>query len=96
MPKPSEENNEVVASPKHDRRQRRDFTDESKERILCELDACSERGQVGALLRRERLYGSQISDWRKQLEHGGRKGGKPNDRDPSRVRTLRTSRSSSS
>ena len=72
MPKPSDENNEVVASPKHDRRQRRDFTDEYKERILRELDACSERGQVGALLRREGLYSSQISDWRKQLEQGGR------------------------
>lgn len=74
MPKPSDENNEVVASPKHDRRQRRDFTDEYKERILRELDACSERGQVGALLRREGLYSSQISDWRKQLEQGGREG----------------------
>jgi transposase-like protein len=72
VPKPSDENNEVVASPKHDRRQRRDFTDEYKERILRELDACSERGQVGALLRREGLYSSQISDWRKQLEQGGR------------------------
>jgi transposase-like protein len=74
VPKPSDENNEVVASPKHDRRQRRDFTDEYKERILRELDACSERGQVGALLRREGLYSSQISDWRKQLEQGGREG----------------------
>ena len=74
MPKPSDENNEVVASPKHDRRQRRNFTDEYKERILRELDACSARGQVGALLRREGLYSSQISDWREQLEQGGRDG----------------------
>jgi hypothetical protein len=39
----------VVASPKHDRRQRRDFTTEYKERIVREIDACSVRGQVGAL-----------------------------------------------
>ena len=74
MPKPSDENNEVVASPKHDRRQRRDFTTEYKERIVREIEACSVRGQVGALLRREGLYSSQISDWRKQLEQSGREG----------------------
>jgi transposase len=74
VPKPRDENNEVVASPEHDRRHRRNFTTEYKERILRELDACTERGQVGALLRREGLYSSQISDWRDQLEQGGRDG----------------------
>ena len=74
MPKLRDESSEVVASPEHDRRQRRRFTTEYKERILREIDACTERGQVGALLRREGLYSSQVSDWREQLEQSGRVG----------------------
>ncbi len=74
MPKPRDENNEVVASPKHDRRHRRNFTTEYKERILREIDACTARGQIGELLRREGLYSSQVSDWRDQLAQGGRDG----------------------
>ena len=77
MPKPRDENNEVVASPEHDRRQRRDFTTEFKERILREVDACSERGAIGAILRREGLYSSQLSDWRAQLMQEGRAGPEP-------------------
>lgn len=77
MPKPRDENNEVVASPEHDRRQRRNFTTEYKERILREVDACSGRGAIGAILRREGLYSSQLSDWRAQLEQEGRAGLEP-------------------
>ncbi len=36
--------------------ERRKFSAEYKERILAEVDACTERGQIGALLRREGLY----------------------------------------
>ena len=74
MPKPSNEDNEVVASPRHDRRQRRRFSTADKERILREADACSERGQLGELLRREGIYSSQLSGWRAQLEQDGRSG----------------------
>jgi transposase len=74
VPKPSHENNEVVASPEHDRRHRRNFTPEYKTRILHEIDAFTERGQIGELLRREGLYSSQISDWREQLVQGGHDG----------------------
>ncbi len=49
---------EVLANPEHDRRLRRRFSAEDKRRILSEADACSERGQLAALLRRERLYSS--------------------------------------
>jgi transposase len=63
-----------VAAPKHDRRQRRNFTTEYKERILREADACTERGALGALLRREGLYSSQLSDWRAHVEQEGRAG----------------------
>jgi transposase-like protein len=60
-----------VAAPKHDRRQRRNFTTEYKERILREADACTERGALGELLRREGLYSSQLSDWRALVEQSG-------------------------
>ena len=58
----------------YDRRLRRRFSVEDKRRILEEADACSERGQLSALLRRERLYGSQLATWRAQLEQEGRHG----------------------
>jgi transposase-like protein len=76
MPKPvsAENATEVVANPEHDRRLRRRFSAEDKRRILAEADACSERGQLSALLRRERLYGSQLATWRALLEQGGQSG----------------------
>ena len=51
-----------------DRVVQRRFTAEYKARILKEADQLS-RGELGALLRREGLYSSHISDWRKQREH---------------------------
>lgn len=53
--------------PKAERRQ---FSAEYKLRILAEADTCSERGQLGALLRREGLYSSNLDKWRKQRERG--------------------------
>jgi transposase-like protein len=49
---------------------RRQYTTEYKLRILREVDACKERGEVGALLRREGLYSSLVSKWRQQCERG--------------------------
>jgi transposase len=49
---------------------RRKFSVEYKWRILQEADSCTEAGQVGALLRREGLYSSQLSTWRRQREEG--------------------------
>ena len=49
---------------------RRRFTAEYKLRILREADACSGRGEIGALLRREGLYSSNLTQWRKQRERG--------------------------
>jgi transposase-like protein len=70
MPKPVSPTGtvEVVASPEHDRRLRRRFSAEDKRRLLQEAEACPERGQLAALLRRERLYSSQLATWRTQLE----------------------------
>ena len=49
---------------------RRRFTAEYKLRILQEADRCTESGQLGALLRREGLYSSLLSTWRKQRDEG--------------------------
>ncbi|MBU0491271.1 MAG: transposase [Chloroflexi bacterium] len=38
--------------------------------MLQEVEACTERGQIGALLRREGLYSSHLSKWRVQRERG--------------------------
>lgn len=44
--------------------QRRRYATSYKKQILAEVDACKERGEVGALLRREGLYSSHIAAWR--------------------------------
>ena len=49
---------------------RRRFTLEYKRRILREADRCRQPGEIGALLRREGLYSSQLSAWRAARERG--------------------------
>ena len=49
---------------------RRRFTAQYKLRILAQADRCTEMGQVGELLRREGLYSSLLSTWRKQRDEG--------------------------
>ena len=49
---------------------RRRLTANYKLRILRKIDKCSNRGEVGALLRREGLYSSTVSKWRKQRLDG--------------------------
>lgn len=56
---------EVSAKP-----QRRVFTAKYKLRVLREADACNEPGEIGALLRREGLYWSHLSNWRQAREAG--------------------------
>ena len=56
---PARPESEVTERPK-----RRRHTAEYKLRILKEADACTNRGEVGALLRREGLYSSHLSIWR--------------------------------
>lgn len=51
-----------------DRPRRRTFTAEYKKRILEEADACSALGAVGVLLRREGLFSSHLTEWRRQRE----------------------------
>src|SRR5260370_30599713 len=52
------------------RARRRRFTGGYRVAILREADACTKPGDVGALLRREGLYSSHLSEWRKQRDQG--------------------------
>lgn len=54
-------NPEVVATA-----QRRQFSSGDKQRILAAADACKQVGELGALLRREGIYSSNLATWRKQ------------------------------
>ena len=62
---------------------RRTFTAKYKARILAEADACTAPGAVGELLRREGLYTSHLTYWRKQVRDGALKElGRPRGRKP--------------
>ena len=50
---------------------RRQFSRSDKRRILAAADRCSEPGEIGALLRREGIYSSQLATWRKQRAADG-------------------------
>ena len=47
---------------------RRTFTNADKRRILQAADQCTKPGEVGALMRREGVYSSSLSTWRRQRE----------------------------
>jgi transposase len=59
---------------------RRVFSREYKLRILEEADNCTQSGEVGALLRREGLYSSNLTQWRRQQQAGGLGGLTPKKR----------------
>jgi transposase len=65
-PEPTVPNPEV-----HEKPNRRRFSSSYQARIVREADACAMKGEIGALLRREGLYSSQLSDWRKKYRKGG-------------------------
>ena len=60
---------EVEAKPR-----RRRFTAEYRLRILEEADRCTGSGEVGQLLRREGLYSSHLTNWRKARRDGALRG----------------------
>jgi len=64
-PRPPVPDSEVVARP-----HRRRFTAEYKRSILDQADAAQDAGAVGALLRREGLYSSHLTTWRRQRRQG--------------------------
>jgi transposase len=62
---------------------RRKFTAKYKLEILTKADACSKPGEIGGLLRREGLYTSHLTYWRKQRKDGALKElGRPRGRKP--------------
>jgi len=72
-----EEKKAVMAHPKvvpdpevPEKTVRRKFTAAYKLRILKEADSCNGQGQIGALLRREGLYSSSLTSWRRQVAQG--------------------------
>ena len=82
---------EVVTKAK-----RRSFTAAYKLWVLGEADKCREQpGQIGALLRREGLYASHLSTWRRQGEAGQlaglrpRKRGRKENKEEAEIRRLR-------
>ncbi len=81
---PARPDPEVMAKPK-----RRQFTAQYRLRILKEAERCTEPGEVGRLLRREGLYSSHLSAWRKARRDGAlrglgsnKRGAKPKARNP--------------
>ena len=70
-------NTEVVAKAKRKR-----FTAAEKLRILREVEACRGSGEIGALLRREGIYSSYLTTWRRQREAGELDGLAPQRRGP--------------
>jgi transposase-like protein len=85
-PRPSADA-EVVAHAR-----RRNFSPAQKRRILEEADRCSKPGEIGALMRREGIYSSALSTWRRQRETGELAALAPQKRgpktDPHRAETL--------
>lgn len=79
---------EVVAHAK-----RRNFSPAQKRRILEEADRCTKPGEVGALMRREGIYSSALSTWRRQRDAGDLAALAPQKRgpkiDPNRAENLR-------
>jgi transposase-like protein len=68
---------EVIAKAK-----RKQFSAAEKLRILREVDACQGSGEIGALLRREGIYSSYLTTWRRQRERGELDGLAPQKRGP--------------
>jgi transposase-like protein len=63
-----------------EKHQRRQYTAAYKKQILEEADRCIDSRQIGAMLRREGLYRSNLNTWRSQREAGTLAGLKPRKR----------------
>jgi transposase-like protein len=61
---------------------RRTFSAKYKLSILEKAEACTGPGELGALLRREGLYSSNVKTWRRQREQGSLQGLTPRRRGP--------------
>ena len=75
MPKPLSDssNTQIIPNPVLEKRTRRQFSTDYKLRIIAEADACK-YGELGGILRREKLYSNQLADWRREYTQHGVKG----------------------
>ena len=84
---PSDTSSEVVPHAR-----RRHFSKAEKRRILAAADRCTKPGEIGALMRREGVYSSSLSTWRRQREAADLAALAPQKRgpkiDPNRADTL--------
>jgi transposase-like protein len=77
----------VAASPELSARpRRRTFTAQEKLRILAETDRAAETGGIGAVLRREGIYSSALTDWRRLRDTGALGALTPAKRGPTAAR----------
>ena len=77
MPPPVTASPELSARPR-----RRSFSAQEKLRILGETDRAAQTGEIGAVLRREGIYSSLLTDWRRQREAGAFNALSPSRRGP--------------
>ena len=82
VPPPSAASPELSPRP-----QRRTFSAAAKLRILAETDRAADTGGIAAILRREGLYSSTLTDWRRQRDAGAFEALKPQRRGPKPVLT---------
>src|ERR1019366_9081778 len=76
----------AAAAPElSDRPRRRTFTVQTKLRVLAETDAAADVGGIGAILRREGLYSSILTDWRRLRDSGALGALTPAKRGPKRA-----------
>jgi transposase-like protein len=83
------ERNGLLGPEVSEKARRRRFEAAYKLRILAEAERCIAPGQLGELLRREGLYSSHLTSWRKQHDAGAlealapkQRGRKPKRKDP--------------
>lgn len=71
MPKPSSTvDTQITPDPTLEKRTRRRFSTEYKLKIIQLADACK-HGELGPLLRKEKLYANQLAQWRKEYAEQG-------------------------
>ena len=88
MPKPdTAKNQEIRPDPQLEKRTRRTFTVDYELSILQQAAACK-HGEVGALLRREKLYSNQLAQWRREFENQGVKGLSKSQPGPAATKSL--------
>lgn len=92
MPKPATSADpKIEPSAALEKRSRRTFTTEYKLSIIQQADAC-QHGELGELLRREKLYSNQLQQWRRELAEQGIEGLKKSAPGPAPKKTAEQKR----